>query len=501
LLHNNLLFIIQVHIYFGRGGDVMRTNPKKKIIMDSNSNFWVFHHNTSKMIRYTAQQDRDETMENEVDVGERVEEFDLDIDSGDNIHLVAVSSGKNVIYCRYDRKEWVKNVLYNFSKTETRISNLKIISIGNELHLLYVITVPSGNGALFHHHWSGTEWVGYKVIDLPDKDKWVKYDAVSSNHHGIYLILWQSGKLSLWEFSSKQWEKKNDNICEKISNINTIIFQRDNVVIGDKQAVYFAQNIFRDGGEMFTVLVNSNSIAEGPVVINTKKALYTAWVVENRLYYRASYDGGGSWGKVKVYYHLQGKELETYKFSSNYAPFSNVKRVIGTKMPQLHIPFIHRPNEQIKLSERKLFPDSQVKIKTQDSGTDELIKRIQMLESRQAKIIENFNWFDNIKSLEKNIEQGMKELRTELTSLKERINTDGIKQSETVLKNFKEKIDLDIKEVKTEVSSLKEKIDLDKYKKLEALLQDLENVKQRLPQVPGNVMTQNTINKYLKNKR
>lgn len=480
----------------------MKTNLYKKIVMDSKNNYWVFHLEPSKKTINVTRSDNNRIYEDEISFEESVKAFDLDIDNKNNIYLVAISADKNIIYCRYDHEEWVKNLLYSFPKSNAVISRLKIISLGNELHLLYILSVPGSSSVLFHHHWSEKEWNGYKVADIPGSSKEIKYDINSSDQFdGLNLVLYKEGNLCLWKFSAGQWEKKIDNLCEKISCVKTVVLLGDQMVVEDEQGIYFAKNIYVGAKDVFINIVNSDSIAYGPVIVNRKKTLHIAWVVENRLYFRTSYDNGESWGRVRVYNHLLGRELEFYKFTSSYQTFSKVKRVVGTKMPQLHIPFIHRTMEQIRFPEKASEHVSRSRTDVKSSDIDQLIKRIQLLEKRQDRIIESFKFTDGIQEFEQKVKENIEGIKHEITLFKEQEASNSYKQFEGILKDLENRIEEDINEIKADIISLKEMIDTDKFRQLESILNDLENMKCKIPAMPSRVLTQNTMNKYLKSKK
>ncbi len=473
----------------------MKTRSDKSIIMDGDRNFRVFYVDAGKTIRYFTYGERNPAGERAVELGEGIQEFDADIDNKGDIHLVIISSNKNIFYCRFNGTEWSKHLLYSFSRTDSRVADPKLISIGDQLHFLYLISAPGGGGAIFHHHWSGTEWKGYKVVDLPDTSAGTEYDvSCSFADGGLNLAVYQGDQLSVWRFVPGKWKKISDNFCERVSGDAEVVFLGDCLVAKDEQGICFARDLQRHGEDMFFNIVNSNSITKGPVIVKRNKTLHIAWVVENRLYYRTSYDHGGSWGRVKVYPHIQGKDLELYKFSCSFKAHSGVKRVLGTKMPQLHIPFIHRPAEQIRLMEKGDTGISPEEVVTDVSGRR--MGKARMQEPGQEFTLQDTRWVEDIRELTEKAKKDIEEIRNEISSLYEKTKPDRHAEKEDIVRTLEEGIGQEVKKLQAEIISLNERVG-----KLEDTLRDKENKWHKRPEVQGSAVAQYTINKYLKNRR
>lgn len=324
---------------------------EKKLVIDSKRNLWVFYPTSSYRTAYILRRYKGEAEVAQLDMKGFTREIDIIVDERDNIHIVALSSEQKVVYIRYDTKKWITNTLYSFAGKSIEIYGLKIVKERSNLHLLYVYSERGGGCALFHHHWTGNEWRGYKVFDVPVQTGKICYDADAAQSNRLCVVAALQKSLRLWEFDGSQWRQKNNERKDEWENIEHITFQEDYVLIKNYRGVFFlneAQSLDRaQAGE----IVAAEHVENGPVIISRKNTLYAAWIEGGSLGYRTSYDGGSSWGRVKYYHHAQGEKLEVYGFSNTYSLLVKAKRIIATQPPELHIPFLHRSTERIKLPE------------------------------------------------------------------------------------------------------------------------------------------------------
>ncbi len=323
---------------------------EKKIVIDSKRNAWLFYPLASGRTGYVVSRSRGASEAGHLIMDETVTEYDIIIDDRDDIHVVALTAGQRVVYSRHDFKGWVRYTLYDFAGKPVSISNLKIMKASGGLHLFYVYSEKGGGCALFHHQWTGTEWVGYRVFDMPDRVKDICYDRDIGKNNGLKIAAINNGTLLLWDFDGTQWTlsaTKDNSTWEKTMYME---FREGSIMLRNDEGVFFVRDVRRIDVMHPQLIIEAGHIEEGPVLISRRNTLYIAWVEAGSLGYRASYDGGDSWGQVKYYHHTRGRELEIYGFDGTYSLLLNAKKLIATSPPDIHIPFLHRSVERIKLA-------------------------------------------------------------------------------------------------------------------------------------------------------
>ncbi len=323
---------------------------EKKIIMDSKKNTWLFYPTPSGKTGYIVNRTRGERETGHLIMDETVIEYDIIIDERDDIHVVALTAGQKVIYSRYDFKGWVKYTLYNFAGKPVNISNLQVMKSSSGLHLFYMYSEEGGGCALFHHQWTGSEWIGYRVFDEPGKNKYICYDADAEGDNRLRIAAIKGKTLLLWDFDGIGWTlstTKDNSTWEKTTYME---FRGNSVMLRNDEGVFFVRDVNQIDVAHPRLVIEDRHVEEGPVLVSRRNTIYIAWIEAGSLGYRTSYDEGNNWGQVKYYHHTRGKELEIYGFDSTYSLLLNAKRLIATSAPDIHIPFLHRSVERIKLA-------------------------------------------------------------------------------------------------------------------------------------------------------
>jgi hypothetical protein len=464
-----------------RGESIMKESINKSIVVDSRGNLWVYSLGASGQIYYMVKHGRDEVIGNYLDVGGRVKEFFLDIDAGDNIHLIALTYEKEVVYMRYNLIEWSKHVLYRLSGTSNSISNLRLVSWEEELHLLYILSDPAGNSALFHHLWDGKGWKGFRVKDVLQDEQITAYDVSCGAGNIVYLTLSLKGSLVLWKFADGQWEKHAELNGEGFCGINDIVVQEDYLIFRNAEGVYFVMDINGPCENEPVEITLGRMVDKGPIIVNRKKTLHIAWAEDGQLKYRSSYDGGASWSRVKTYGNIQEEVMDMYTFVNNYSSLVKTKRVIATKPTQLHIPFIHRPMERVR------FPQ------------DSLKEAVSAGKSKDSKV-QGFS-----SEVSRSFVKGEGTESSRPTPEDNKVAQNDTRIDE--LMEFKEDIKQEINELREGLIELRRVVDKGIVDKMDVLMSEIEDVKKKVECMStdnkiavksmGNVITQEMINRHL----
>ena len=321
---------------------------EKKLVIDSRRNVWVFYRDNFGKVCCSVKRSHGETAAEQLNLNETVEEYDIMLDERDNIHLVVLTSGQGIVYMRRGAQEWERYVLYSFEGEPVSLSNLKAVSAAGNLHLFYMYTENRGGSALFHHQWTGNQWKGYRVFDIPAAAGKVCYDVDTRGSKGLRIAAIVGQVLSLWEFDGAGWMQSVRNksgVWEKTENL---LIMQDRILAKTGRGVFFVKKADDLDKLQPEEIIESRHVDEGPVLVDRRNTLYIAWGKAGSLGYRASYDDGASWGRVKYYHYVREDRLEVYGFCNNYSLLVNAKKLIATSPPEIHIPFLHRSVERIR---------------------------------------------------------------------------------------------------------------------------------------------------------
>jgi hypothetical protein len=335
----------------------MRTNKQKNIVFDSKGNHWVFFGGSDGYIHYVVKRGRDDYVNSRLETDKPVSGFHSDIDLNDCIHMIALLTDNTVVYLKYDNDGWNRYILYKFAEASNHIRCPMIMSGNDGLHLFYILGDNAGNSAIFHHVWEKKKWRGYKIFDVQKGEEIFCYDIFADPQGAIYLVTGTSQAVRVWCFTNDRWIKKAETAGQVFSNTSGIVLQEGCVCIRSDEGLFYSEDINRLDTEPPIEIVRSGRIKENPVIINRKKNLSIAWVEDEKLWYRTSYDGGNSWSRVKLY-SVQHGPLERYHLINNFTTLFKAKYVIATRPPEIHIPLVHKAMERIRFPEEYFAVDT-----------------------------------------------------------------------------------------------------------------------------------------------
>lgn len=490
---------------------MVRAVDEKKLVIDSKRNVWLFYTMSDGKIGYIVKKNRGQPITGQLEAIGSIEEFDIIVDDRDNIHIVALSSEQKVVYLRHDTKDWLIHNLYGFSGKSINISALKIIKDGAHLHLLYVYSADGGSSALFHHQWTGNEWKGHRVFDMPGRAVSMCFDANVDRKNQLCIAATAGKTFYLWEFDGSRWMqavRKDGGVWE---HTQSITFQEDYILIQNGRGVFFAKKVWEIDKAQPEEIIQGKHVEKGPVIINRKNTLYVAWTEGGSLGYRTSYDGGASWGRVKYYHHVRGETLEVYGFSNTYSLLISAKRVIATSPPELHIPFLHRSVERIRLPEdvfreedKRLQSCSQDSLRITDTpeGSGEYGQSTSVPETGP-----DYRYRSDEPQSSRD-QSSVSSTGSEEISDSAGEGKPGSGQYNESSPGSAVGIPAEIEKVRSEFTTLEQRIQASVSERLEKLESEVARLKEklnstgaknRIPEPPGgNVISQDMINKYLR---
>lgn len=372
-----------MHIFLIGGGILIDISFEKKLVIDSKRNVWLFYPMASGKTGYVVKHSRGEVVSGQPVMDETVMEYDIMVDERDNIHIVALTAGQRVVYTRHDSRGWTKQTLYSFGGESIGISGLKVVKDTGGLHLFYVYSDKGGGCALFHHRWNGNEWRGHRVFDVPGKEGNICYDCGMGGDNRLSIAAVEGKNFSLWDFDGAKWTISASKAGSAWERAAYMEFREGSIMLRNDGGVFFVRKARDMRDASLQEIIEGRHVDEGPVLINRRNTLYIAWIEGGSLGYRASYDGGSSWGRVKYYHHVQGKQLEVYGFASTYSLLIDARRIIATAPPEIHVPFLHRSVERIRMPEVSLGEPEERIAGTDVAGTDDVYQGTRPYESEQ----------------------------------------------------------------------------------------------------------------------
>lgn len=336
----------------------MERGINRYIAVDSKGSIWIFSINAGGHLSYMVKKGKDDAVGNSIDLGDRVKEFSMDMDGMDNISLIALTYGNEVVYMRYNQVEWSRQALYKFPGASSTISSPYLVSEDDTIHLLYSLSDGGENSALFHHRWDGKRWTGFKVNSFAKGAKLLCADMCLGNGGAVQLAYSDGNGVELWRFDNDSWGKVAAGKGDGYTGITDMVMQENYIMLANGSSAHFIKDVERMNEIKAVEIAAGMGIKKGPVIVNRKKIMHVSWEEDGKVKYCTSYDGGSSWSREKLYGNMHGNAFEVYGFINKYTSLVKAKRVIATNPPELHIPFLHRPMEKVRFSKEVMQKSS-----------------------------------------------------------------------------------------------------------------------------------------------
>ncbi|MBA1333661.1 MAG: hypothetical protein HPY66_0054 [Firmicutes bacterium] len=443
----------------------MERSIDKYIAVDSRGNIWIFSINTAGYLNYMVKRGKDEAIGNTLDLGKRVKEFSMDMDSRDNINLIALTYDNEVVYMRYNLVEWNKQILYKFSGTSNIISSPYLVSGDETIHLLYSLSDSNGNSALFHHRWDGKRWTGFKVNTFAKGANLLCVDMYLGAGGAVHLAYSDGDSVELWRFDNDNWVKMAVGKGDGYTKVTDMVLQENYMMVMNGSSAYFVKDVERLNDNGAVEIVTGMGFKKGPIIVNRKKTLHVAWADDGKVKYCSSYDGGSSWSRGKLYNNMQESDFEVYGFINKYTPLVKAKRVVATNPAELHIPFLHRPMERVRFS-REIMQNSPPPVNSEMPDPVQARSPYETDRVTQAAVNE-----DAVNMLREAILEEIRNTKSDLEQYSRQLN-----------KGLEERV----KRLEEEIENVKSK------------LQGMKPGSRVLVKPAGNVITQEMINECLK---
>ncbi len=244
-----------------------------------------------------------------------VNDFSIDIDTKDRIHLIYSTNEGNVFYSLYSNEKWAKKALTRFDIRSNSYGALAIKINKENIHILYSFSNLINPNVWTIQHLIGTKgnWEKLNVISFTsgkntpcfsfDFDKFdnmhMLYTSVIENTGHIYYIFFNASAKK-WNSSPKQLsESQNSNsapyiLVDKIDNIHAlwIVNKINSYEIKYKHMPQLGscKNTWKE-----EILPTSIFEYSYPMIYEEKDYLKMYIVNRNRALSLASYDYGFSW--------------------------------------------------------------------------------------------------------------------------------------------------------------------------------------------------------------
>lgn len=314
-------------------------SKKNALIKNSKSESYCFHVINKNTVICDYFNDKGEYIKSLPVTDENVQDYDVDIDDNDIIHLLCLTNTGDLVYYIYRNKLWSNHVLSKLDVKSNRYRNLTLKVVRNKVHIFYSVSnLLNHNLWTIEHVVSGKhKWSKNNVISItPGKSSdpyYVSFDRVG----GIHLVYtdFDKGKHHVYYTTFnpflQRWIKSPEKISDGLSNSYSPFLFIDNY--SSIHVVYTTEvnSITRLTYKQKSQLTNSKHTwkkyklpqiyvnCSNPIIIKDNGLLKMLYNQDGLLKYFYSNNNGLTWGADRSLDNIDFTNLDIIRFSSNYS--------------------------------------------------------------------------------------------------------------------------------------------------------------------------------------
>ena len=384
---------------------------KPWLYIDYTNNIWKFSVNSVKELKYSIMNEDGKWTEEKL-IDKDVTSYYVYVDQ-DSIHIVYSNRKSQLRYCTFINEQWMGKIILDLNSEKVSIENINILLIDRQVSIFYLLVDKMSNdhGILMYCKW-GKKTTVDKIQDLILvpllKEHYVVYLDEDKNAELLFLsdegneisINHCTYKDNQWTDSIRLYGVTGDDLEIKMlkekNNLHILNKYKDN------SAYHLEHVLFRKNGVSYKVHESINLVSE-PVLVFENNKLLIIWLEENKVH--SSYFNGLEWSNPDCV--LEGKYIQKY----NWVEFNGYR---------------------IKNREIYVIDEIEFKFLIPGQRNPEVVKKLNTIETEEKEESINHKIFlkkdsetdeikielENLKSINKSLEQTIIDLNTELKTNK-----------------------------------------------------------------------------------
>lgn len=313
-----------------------------------------FYLNKQKHIEYIASDEGRRWEEKGLVFNQATEDFHLDIDNNENIHIVSYSKDGHLYYHQFLDKAWVNHSIFHYPEEQQIIYPI-IKHINSQIHIFYYLlhNETKNRACLLHLKFYNKKYSVNHIITA-DNHEYINpfkifigdnnngmillYTSINKGHEQIFIskfdMLTELWSQPLCITSSKDKKIYVDGLLHNTKMLHLIWSRFDEEYL---TVQYLKLNMDEMlVGELKPVSLSLKSSCSFPVLIYYKKVLWAIWTEMGKIISCYSIDMGKNWSKP--YSHKNTIQIDFKRYRYVRSPISNKEDllcdfVFGTPYP------------------------------------------------------------------------------------------------------------------------------------------------------------------------
>ena len=333
-----------------------------------------FYLNEQKHIEYIVSDDKGKWKEKFIVIEKATENFYLEIDNKNNIHLVSFHSNGELYYSKFDNNAWTNDLILQYQIEEQKILYPTIKYVNGQIHIFYYLIHTKDNKKAFLLHLSFSN-KNYKTnhiatayyktyinpfkVFLKDNEFFILYGSIVNDFDQIFVSQLNIEKEKCDDpiclTSSKDKKIYIDGLLDKNKKLHIIWSKYDE----EHLVVQYLNLDTTDLGTMDeksnVVSLSNRSSCSFPALSYYKDILWATWTETNKIVSTHSLNLGKDWSKSYTHEDTRKLDYKRYRYVSDFS--SNEEHILcdfifGSLYPNIQfLGFGGEPNDDIPPSE------------------------------------------------------------------------------------------------------------------------------------------------------
>ena len=295
-----------------------------------------FYLNEQKHIEYIVSDNKCKWKEKYVVITELTENFYVEIDDKDNIHIISFHSNGNLYYSQYNNKQWQNHLIAQYPVSEQVILYPTIKYVNNQIHIFYYLLYTSKKNKAYLLHLSFDN-KNYKTnhittvyshsylnpfkIFSKDDEILILYGSVVNGVDQIFItkLNISTGKLDNSISLSHSKDKKIyiDGLLDNNKTLHIIWSKYDEEHLVVQYLNIDTNKLDIKSEDLNPISLSNQSSCSFPTLVYYKEILWAIWTEVGKIVSCYSIDMGKNWSESFIHEDSRKLNFKRYRYISN----------------------------------------------------------------------------------------------------------------------------------------------------------------------------------------
>jgi len=319
------------------GSDIMAFIPGYEFILKNKLGIVLnFYLNEQKHIEYIVSDNKGKWKEKNVVIPESTENFYVEIDHKNNIHIVSFHSNGDLYYNHFNNNQWQNHLIVQYPIEEQKILYPTIKYVNDQIHIFYYLinTKVKNKAYLLHLNFNNRDYKTNHVTTVYSHSYINPFKVFIKNNELLLLygsVVNQFDQIYVSKLSTLD-EKWDNPVCLTYSKDKKIYI---NGLLDDNKTLHITWSKYDEeylvvqylnldtndlnvkSEDLEHISLSLKSSCSFPALSCYKKLLWATWTETNKVVSSYSTDLGKNWSKPFIHEDTRKHDFKRYRYTSN----------------------------------------------------------------------------------------------------------------------------------------------------------------------------------------